>query len=371
MPAKKRFKTKYVGVYYIESNRAGRKSERIYYISYRKAGKVVEEKAGKQFEDNMTPAKASGIRARRMQGKELSNRERRKIEEEELCKWTFNRLWDKYKHQRPDLKGLVTDDNRYQKHIEPFFGNKEPKEIIPLDVDRLRLKLLKTRKPATVRNVLELIQRISNFGTKKQLCEGLSFKIEKGRVDNLVTEDLSPEQLSKLLEVLDSDHDVQAANLMKLVLFTGMRRGELFRLRWDDIDYGRAFINIRKPKGGIDQIIPLNNGARDILENHPRDKSDFVFPGRNGRQRTDIRRPANRIKQRAGLPKDFRPLHGLRHVFASMMASSGEVGMFQLQKLLTHKDARTTQRYAHLRDDALKRASDVADTIINDAINQK
>ena len=77
----------------------------------------------------------------------------------------------------------------------------------------------------------------------------------------------------------------------------------------------------------------------------------------------------NRIKERAGLPKDFRALHGLRHVYASMLASSGQVDMFTLQKLLTHKSPQMTQRYAHLRDESLRRASNLAGDIITQAMN--
>jgi integrase len=54
-----------------------------------------------------------------------------------------------------------------------------------------------------------------------------------------------------------------------------------------------------------------------------------------------------------------------------MLASSGEVGMYTLQKLLTHKDPKMTQRYAHLRDDAMRRASEVAGNIIKDASKTK
>ncbi|GAB6113134.1 hypothetical protein JCM14713_28920 [Desulfomicrobium salsuginis] len=61
----------------------------------------------------------------------------------------------------------------------------------------------------------------------------------------------------------------------------------------------------------------------------------------------------------AGLPKDFRPFHGLRHVYASILASSGEVDMYTLQKLLTHKSSEMTQRYAHLRDETLQKASSI------------
>ena len=104
-----------------------------------------------------------------------------------------------------------------------------------------------------------------------------------------------------------------------------------------------------KPKGGVSQKIPLNDESRTILETHeiPIPESLYVFPGRSGNRRKEIKRPVNRIKKAAGLPKDFRPLHGLRHVFASILASSGKVDMYTLQKLLTHKSPQMTQRYAH------------------------
>ena len=56
---------------------------------------------------------------------------------------------------------------------------------------------------------------------------------------------------------------------------------------------------------------------------------------------------------------------------ASLLASSGEVSLYELQKLLTHKDPRMTQRYSHLRDEALKRASGVTDKILESVMNVK
>jgi integrase len=372
MPAQKRYKTKYPGVYYIHGKAVGSgKKERIYYIMYRKDGKQIDEKAGRQFQDDMTPARAAQVRTNRIQGKELSNKEQRKAEqvakEAEGNRWTISRLWDEYKTNNPKLKGVVTDKNRFEKHIEPKFGGKEPEELIPLDVDRLRIRLLKSKAPGTVKNVLELLRRIINYGVKKKICPGIDFTIEMPQVDNNKTEDLTPEQLTKLLKAIDKDSNIQAANMMLLALFTGMRRGEMFKLKWNDINFNRGFIKITDPKGGPDQKIPLNDAARELLESHPRTRSQFVFPGRRGKQRTDIKHQVNRIKDDAGLPSDFRALHGLRHVYASMLASSGEVGMYTLQKLLTHKDPKMTQRYAHLRDDALKKASEVAGSIIKQA----
>jgi integrase len=368
MPKTERVKTNYPGVYFIMGKASNGRPEKIYYIMYRRGGRLIEEKVGRQFQNDMTPARAAAVRTKRIEG-DPSNRQRR--EEAAKIKWTLDRLWQEYIGPKPDTKGFRTDRYRYQKFLKDAFGSKEPKEISQIMVHRLRINLSKTLSAKTVKNVLELLERIVNFGTNKWLCVGLGFKPEHPRVNNLRTEDLSPEQLSDLLTTINADHDIQAGNFMKMALFTGMRRGELFKLKWEDIDFERRFIHIRSPKGGKDQTIPLNQVARDLLENHPRDSnSAFVFPGRGGNQRTEIRRPVDRIRKAAGLPPDFRPLHGLRHTYASMLASSGEVDLYTLQKLLTHQTAAMTQRYAHLRDEALRRASDLAGDLIGQAMNR-
>ena len=334
----KRFKTSYPGVSYIVGMAAATgKPEKIFYIRYRKDGKEIEEKAGRQVKDKMTAAKAAIKRGERIKGNQPSNKEKRQAErakkEAEAGRWTIKRLWKQYKKTKPGLKGFRTDENRFEKHLKPAFGKKEPKEILPLDIKRVELKLLKTHKPATVKNVLELLGRIINFGEKNRLCPGLNFKISKPEVHNEKTEDLSSAQLSRLLAAIEADKHPQAGNLMLMALYTGMRRGELFKLKWRDVDFQKGFISIRDPKGGADQKIPLNDAARQILKNHPRHKqSPFMFPGRKGEQRTDINKAVNAIKKAAKLPKDFRPLHGLRHVYASMLASSGQVDLYLLQK---------------------------------------
>jgi integrase len=99
------------------------------------------------------------------------------------------------------------------------------------------------------------------------------------------------------------------------------------------------------------------------LEKLKRSDSIYIFPGKAGGQRKYFSKVARRVRDRAGLPKNFRPLHGLRHTFASWMASSGSVDLFTLQKLLTHHSPQMTQRYAHLADEALQRAASVAGEI--------
>lgn len=366
MPKQERLKTIYPGVYYIIGESAAKgKPENIYYIFYRKNGKQIEEKVGRQYRDDMTPAKAARIRALRLTG-DMSNNEKREQAEKkkrtEDARHTVSKLWGLYKEVK-DIKGLRTDENRFQNHLKPVFGDKEPKDIFPLDVDRLRVSLLKKRTPQTVAHVLELLRRIINFGIEKGLCEPIKFKIKLPEVDNTVTEFLSVEEMERLIDVLNTYPDIQAANIVKLALFTGMRRGELFNLTWSGVDLENGFLSIMGPKGGKSQKIPINSMAADVLRNHPQRGDEYVFPGRFGGQRKTIQKEANKIKKAAGLPQSFRPLHGYRHTFASMIASSGKVDMYTLQKLLTHKSAAMTARYAHLRDETLTAASGVVDEL--------
>ena len=309
----------------------------------------------------------------RIEGKQLSNEERRTRDSElklDRNVWTLNKLWNEYCCQKSEegIKSLDTDTSRYNIYLSDTFGNQEPREITINDVDKLRINISKTLKLGSVKQILTLLKRIINFGFNKQLITPLNFKMQMPTVNNIKTEFLTREQLSKSMVVLESESHLPAANVMKMALFTGMRRSELLSLQWNDIDFEQGFIHIRNPKSSIDEKIPLNDAARNVIDSQTKTESPYVFPGRYGNKIVNIRCSANKLKAKAGLPKDFRPLHGLRHTYASMLASSGQVDMYTLQKLLTHKSPQMTQRYAHLHDDAMKKASNIVGDLINQAI---
>jgi integrase len=137
-------------------------------------------------------------------------------------------------------------------------------------------------------------------------------------------------------------------------LFTGLRRGELFKLAWDDVDFERGIITLRDPKSGKTENIPISIKALEVLK-ALEVTSPFVFPGKDGKQRVEFNGPWQRIRKAADLPAGFR-FHGLRHHFASTLVSAG-VDLLVVQKLLTHKDAKTTARYAHLAPGAIRDAA--------------
>lgn len=298
--------------------------------------------------------------------------------------WTVARLWDEYQTANPDLKGMSVYRAIFNAHLSRPFSSMQPAEISPFDLDRLKLDEMKGRSPKSIANALELLRRIVNFGVRRGLCAGPRFTIQLPRVNNEKTEDLTGEELGRLVSVLDRHLEVSTSHMagaamMKLVLYTGMRRGEIFRLKWSDLDFHRNNILLREPKGGRDVIIPMSSHTRLLLESLRRSGndcrsdcrsdrrsgrgSDYVFPGRGGRQRRDVRKQVNAIKVEAGLPEDFRPLHGLRHVFASGLVSSG-VEFQIVQRLLTHKGGTVTHRYAHIRDDALRAAAELAGDLV-------
>jgi integrase len=359
----KRRATKYVGVTYRLVERIGGSgTEKMFYIRFKKDGKLYEEKTGRQFADQMNAAKAARIRADRIEGRRKSRKELRQEAQAKDQRWTVSKIWKTYKEQRTVNKALKVDDGRFDLYLKDKFGLKEPREILQLDVDRLRLSMLKEKSPATVKATLALLKRIANFGQGKGLCPGLGFKVSMPKVSSNKTEDLNPEQVQALIKAIEADDDKRAGNIMLIALYTGMRRGEIFKLKWTDLNFDKGFILIRGPKGGRDETIPMNEKARAVLETAPR-MGEHVFPGRDGGQLVTVQRSLRRIRKAAGLPADFRPLHGLRHAFASRLASSGQVDLFTISKLLTHKSVVMSQRYSHLRDEALRRASELAGSL--------
>lgn len=381
----KRFKTDYPGVFFREVDRIGGKGkERVYYVVYKRNGKTVEAKAGRQFSGDMTPARANQYRTALIEGRAVTPQEQRQAEqaakeaeqearEVKQSRWTIAKLWDLYGETYSQNKVIKHEGHKFDNYLRKEVGDKEPCELQALDVDRLRIRLQKQGKHTTAARVLELLRRTVNFGLKRGLTPPLSFKIEVPKLNNEVTEDLTEGEVQALLNALNTDPDQKAANVMRLALYSGMRRSEILKLRWEDVDFERGFIRLVDPKGGRDQIIPMNGYVRTILTGIERVQDNpFVFPGKfPGTHLTECRISLNRIKKAAGLPKGFRPLHGLRHSFASTLASSGQCDLFTLQRLLTHKSPLMTQRYAHLRDDALKRASELAGDLIQKATNGK
>jgi len=148
----------------------------------------------------------------------------------------------------------------------------------------------------------------------------------------------------------------------KLVVFaieTGLRRGEQFRLRWDQVDLENGVLTLPMPKGGKTRHVPLSEEAKTILRSFDSFlRSAWVFPGLK-----DVTQP---MDSRAFLRRSFEPglrqagisgacWHSLRHTAASRRVMAG-VDLVSVKEILGHRDIQTTLRYAHLAPEHLRDA---------------
>jgi integrase len=154
--------------------------------------------------------------------------------------------------------------------------------------------------------------------------------------------------------------DACSPQLRRVVLFalhTGMRRGEILGLRWQDVDTknGVAIIPAEKAKGKRNRFIPLNSVALEVLDELPAslDRTALVFKNSEGGEWDRLRKHWEYAVFAAGL-EDFR-FHDLRHTYASRLVMAG-IDLAVLRELLGHRDFEMTLRYAHLAPSRLKAA---------------
>jgi len=145
--------------------------------------------------------------------------------------------------------------------------------------------------------------------------------------------------------------------MVLIAMNTGLRRGELFNLRWKDLDLPAKWLTVAgaTAKSGQTRRIPLNEEAHEAFAEW-RDQTGrvandaYVFPGLEGRKLTDIHKAWHTIVAGAEIV-DFR-FHDLRHHFASRLVQSG-VDLNTVRELLGHADVAMVLRYAHLSPDSL------------------
>ena len=156
----------------------------------------------------------------------------------------------------------------------------------------------------------------------------------------------------------------QAAAAIRLLMFTGARRGEVLALRWDKIDLEKGIARLPDSKTGF-KVLQLPAPAVALLEALPR-TSEWVLPGDSASgHMVNIKDAWGDVLKQSGL-SGWR-LHDFRHAFASMMVNSGS-SLPLIGKILGHKRASTTERYAHIAENPARKAAEAAAAKIAEAV---
>jgi integrase len=172
---------------------------------------------------------------------------------------------------------------------------------------------------------------------------------------------LSKEECHDLLNACD-EHLRQTVSV---AMNTGMRKGEILNLRWDNVDLKHGFILLEITKNSERREIPINMSLRNTLQNLPRriDGGHIFVNPKKGKPYRDIRRSFPSALKKLGI-QDFR-FHDLRHTFASQLVMAG-VDITTVKELLGHKSLAMTMRYSHLSPSHKARAVELLDTALGE-----
>jgi integrase len=363
---------KFLGVYAREhaTRRHNGKSDRCFEITYKtSSGRKIWEKVG-WVSEGYSAAMAANIRGERLRtlrhGDELPSKKK-------TAEMTFGELWKKYHEWAlANRKSFVAETNRYQKHIRPMLANLPISEITPLLLDRLKDDLVrKGYSSQTVKHILVLVRQVMNKGIVWGLHAGRNpiNQIKLPQPNNRRERFLTPEEIRELFEELEKV-SIDQRDIALLSLHTGLRAGEIFGLRWVDVDLEQGVISILDPKAGKAQKAFMTATIKAMLNRRMMNSeilpNGLIFKSRKGTRIREVSDSFSRIVERLGLNRgidDRRQrvcFHTLRHTFASWLALSGK-SILLIKELLRHSSVTLSERYSHLLADQKQQAITVFD----------
>jgi integrase len=283
-------------------------------------------------------------------------------------------------------------------HVIPPLGAKPVANVTHSDVAKLHTSMSDT--PVSANRVIALLSAFLGWCERRGYrarntnpCYGIEMYPEQSRERFLTTEEIAklsealkraetvglptPPTLSRKpkseatrkhtpISLAPIPHNIIAVNAIRFLLLTGWREQEALTLQWADVDTERGLATLPDTKSGKSHR-PLGAPALALLDELPRVKGNpYVFPGAvQGKPLQEIRRTWYAARHAAGLD-DVR-LHDLRHTVASFAVGAGH-SLFLTGKLLGHSNPSTTNKYAHLLDDARRATADAVSGAIYSAM---
>lgn len=283
-----------------------------------------------------------------------------------IANHTFNELVSEYTKWAERQKSFKKHKIYLIKQLSETFGNIPLRRFNSMLLEQFQTtKLNMGRKPATANR---LIATISHMFTKavewNMVEEEIQKRIRKVKMlpeNNRRLRYLSPEECQKLIESCDE----HLKPIVITALNTGMRKGEILGLKWDNVDLEVGFIllNQDQTKNSERKEIPINQTLRVTLEGIPR-QFEYVFVNPlTGNRYNDVKRSFTTALKKAEI-RDFK-FHDTRHCFASWLVMAG-IDLTTVKELLGHKDFKMTLRYSHLAPSHKLKAVATLDKILTE-----
>ena len=285
-----------------------------------------------------------------------------------------------------------TYEGYIKNHIKPSVGNIPLTKLTTLDLQQLYQKLLtegrvdrleaqnqpKGLSPKTVRNINQVISSAMHLAIQQHLiAQDPTDGCALPKTEHQEMQTLSADQLAAFL--LEAKHS-GVFEMYYIELATGLRRGELLGLKWEDIDFANQTLRVRRQVGRINgevreaplktknayRTISLGTDAVGVLkqQREKQPSSSYVFPGPTGGPIApdSVLHMLHRVLDRAGLP-EIR-FHDLRHTFATLALQNG-VDIKTVSGMLGHFSAGfTLDTYAHVTTAAQRQAAETMGAVL-------
>jgi len=289
---------------------------------------------------------------------------------------TFGQMVERFiAEKRAEKKRSIEDDEERSVPLLAFFGKETPLAAITTRrVAEYRTERLSTKSrrktllaPATVNRECALLRSVLRMALAwDELAKLPVFKMakEEGR-QRFLTDD----EIARLLDACRESRNKLLAPMVTVDLHTGLRKGELLGLTWEQVDFARNVIALgRRTKSGKGRDVPINRAVYDALAPLRKTAGGQDATGRVWGEIRKIDTAYNAALLRARILDVDVNFHTLRHTFASHYVMRGG-SLVKLQAILGHASIRTTQVYAHLAPDHLSGATSILEGLGASKIN--
>jgi integrase len=232
-------------------------------------------------------------------------------------------------------------------------------KITPALIEDVKLRRAQEVAHTTVDKDLAVLKAFFNWCMARNLAASNPVcRVKFFNEDNSRLRYLTDDEYSRLLQAAKKiETSPFLAEKVILSVHTGLRRGSLFHLRWDQVDFLNRVLRIQRTKSGRPHALPLNATVLTTLQalyNQRMPDCPYAFPhatGRNaGEPVHDVKNAFHTALEAADI-KDF-TWHDLRHTFASWLIMKG-ASLRSVAELLGHRGLRMVMRYAHLSPEHL------------------
>lgn len=272
---------------------------------------------------------------------------------------TVRQLCEAYieRHAKPHKRTWRDDERRVKNHLNTRWANLKASSITRADVAALHQKIGKDH-PYEANRTVELISKVyqcaKTWGFVPEDHKNPAREIERFK-EHKRDRWIEPGELPKLAKAIDEVDNVYVRSALWLYLLTGVRKGELLRAKWSDIDWRRKELRLPETKAGRIHYVPLSAPALVLLKQIPKvAQNEYVLPGGRGNGHLiNVDKRWRALRAEAGVA-DVR-LHDLRRTVGSWLAQAGN-SLHLIGRVLNHSNQATTAVYARFGQDHVREA---------------